>query len=69
MINIPDKIAERIEIRTEFLRIGLKEIVEELSDRDKSVEMQAQVRVFVEDLQGDEEEFAERFKNRKINVE
>ena len=32
-------------------------------------EMKAQVQVFLDDLQSDEEEFSERFKTRKIRLE
>mmetsp|Transcript_26457 Transcript_26457/g.37250 ORF Transcript_26457/g.37250 Transcript_26457/m.37250 type:complete len:1253 (+) Transcript_26457:69-3827(+) len=71
LINIPDSLATRVEIRSEFLRLSIKEIIEELESKEKNMpeELSTQIKIFQDHLQADEQEFVERFERRKIRLD
>jgi len=69
LINIPDKLADRTQIRSEFLRLGLQEIIDDIQIKLKVPEILAQVKVFQEDLKADEDEFAEKFQRKDVELD
>ena len=82
LINTPEHLADREEIRAEFLRLGLSSLVKvglllrsfqreqdiKQKERILAPELKAQIEVFEEFSVQDEEEFAQRFGKRPINL-
>lgn len=75
LVNIPENLDDRIEIRNEFFTIGIEEVFASLKDKETtSVEVIEQVKSFEEDMKQDEEEFRDELetankKRKGINMD
>ncbi len=68
---MPEQLASRVEVRSEFMRLSIKEIIEELQVKESSMPepLATQIKIFYDHLNQDEQEFVERFERRKIKLE
>jgi len=72
LINTPDTLVERTEIRNEFLRLGLdiviKEIKQMFGSREMPPELLTQIHVFEDFMTADEEEFLNKYTKKHVNT-
>jgi len=68
LINTPEDLDERVELRIEFVSLGLDKVVEKLKQVEMDEKVLEQVENYEQDANQDEEEYKERLGNRKINV-
>ncbi|XP_071951717.1 protein diaphanous homolog 2-like isoform X2 [Antedon mediterranea] len=66
IISTPEELDFRLHLRNEFMRTGLKEIIQDLRETENE-DLQLQMNVFDDHEEEDAEEFMQRFNNIKLD--
>eukprot|EP01132_Coremiostelium_polycephalum_P005576 gene5576-6942_t len=70
IVNSPEEIDERVQLRTEFSRLGLDSIIHENKkiQYEEAPELLTQIDVYEDESRSDQEELSERFAGLDINI-
>lgn len=56
LVNTPDDLALREEVRTDFLRLGIRKVIEQLKKSEKNDLLNTQFQNFLDDMEVDHDE-------------